>query len=279
MNIDEIKQIIKKVYKNDKSIKIISEQIDRFYNIASSFNSLKHNYKVGDLVKLKKGTLIHGTYKGLDGFSDIVKNGLISSDIIDDRKSKYPACVGVWNLKKDYNLKDYINFYSGGTIEIRELKGKSKTRVVSYDDMDNIMEELTKDNNCFRWFMEQTKEARFLPSLVQDKIQIGIIFNGNNKYAKELLKGDILNPKNINNSDVVEFVNPDYYEKFIKDRKNKDDFFTDRESAILYGIPSNLIEGILVGRKYEKNKTILREIKKLLPNAYICNLDGVIINT
>ena len=59
--------------------------------------------------------------------------------------------------------------------------------------------------------------------------------------------------------------------------KHKNDFFTDRESAILFGIPACLIEGILVGRKYEKNYKIIKEIKKLLPNCYVCNLDGIVI--
>ena len=99
----------------------------------------------------------------------------------------------------------------------------------------------------------------------------------NNKNIKSLLKGDILNSDTINDNDVKDFINPNYYEKFIKDRKNKDDFFTNRESAILFGIPSNLIEGILVGRKYENNNNILKEIKILLPNCYICNLDGKVI--
>lgn len=54
-------------------------------------------------------------------------------------------------------------------------------------------------------------------------------------------------------------------------------FFTDRESAILFGIPSNFIEGILVGRKYEKDKEILEKIKILQPNCYICNLGGKVI--
>ena len=54
-------------------------------------------------------------------------------------------------------------------------------------------------------------------------------------------------------------------------------FFTDRESAILFGIPANFIEGILVGRTYENDKNILEEIKLLLPNCYICNLDGKVI--
>lgn len=127
------------------------------------------------------------------------------------------------------------------------------------------------------WTMEQTKEARFMPSYVQNKVQIGIIFNGNNEYTKSLLEGDILQVNNINDSDVKEFVNDKYYEQFIIDRLNKDDFFTDRESAILFGLPSNLIEGILVGREYENDKTKLNKIKELLPNVYICNLDGKVV--
>lgn len=125
--------------------------------------------------------------------------------------------------------------------------------------------------------MEQTKEARFLPSLVQNQVQIGIIYNSNNQYIKELLKGDLLIPENINDKDSKYFVNKQQYNQFIKERRNKNDFFTDRESAIIFGIPSNFIEGILVGREYEKNEEILNEIKELLPNSYICNLDGKVI--
>lgn len=91
-----------------------------------------------------------------------------------------------------------------------------------------------------------------------------------------MLKGDILS-NSINDSDVKEFVNSNYYDKFIKDRKNKDDFFTNRESAILFWLPANLIEGILVGRKYKKDNQIIKKIKSLLPDCYICNLDGIVI--
>ena len=126
--------------------------------------------------------------------------------------------------------------------------------------------------------MEQTKEARFMPSLVQDMVQIGVIFNGNSSYAEKIKSGDILDTEFINDEDVKEFVNEWYYDKFIEERKAKDDFFTDRESALLFGVPANMIEGILVGRDYEKNKDIINEIKKMLPNCYICNLDGKVIN-
>lgn len=263
------------LFKNNSN-KIIKRQIDRYFDALENGKIEYKEYKIGDMVLLPKGTLIHGTYKNIEGLKEIVKNGLISSDFIDGRHSKYPACVGVWNLKKDYYLKDYINFYSGGTIMFNG-KNKKITRIISYNDMPNILDIVSNEKDYHMWYLEQTKEARFMPSLVQDNVQIAVIFNGNNKYIKNLLKGDILNIDNISDEDVKPFVNEKYYDKFIVDRKNKDDFFTDRESAILYGIPSNFIEGVLVGRKYESDVKILDEIKEILPNVYVCNLDGIII--
>ena len=261
----------------DKAKKIMLNQIDNYYDAKNSSYVSQTKYKLGENVLLKKGTLLHGTYKNIEGLKEILKDGLISSWFVDGRYSKYPSSVGVWNLKQDYLLKDYINFYSGGTIEYKNFDGeKIKTSVVSYDEMKNIMNTIDTDL-CFRWYMEQTKEARFMPSLAQNFVQIGIIFDGDNEYRKELLKYDILNPDNINDKDVKTFVNPYYYTKFIKERINKDDFFTDRESAILFGIPANFIEGIIVGRTYENDENILKEIKILLPNSYICNLDGIVI--
>lgn len=279
MNKEKYIEIAKEKINNPNSRNIVIKQIERYYEALENYTPLASSYKVGDKVYLSKGTLLHGTYKNIEGLNEIVNNGLVSSMFVDGRLSKYIASVCVWNLKKDYYLKDYINFYSGGTIEYKDLDGVViKTAVIPYDEMDKIID--TIDTSiCFRWFMEQTKEARFMPSLVQDKVQIGIIFNGNNLYIKELLNGDVLNLNLINDNDVKEFINPDYYEKFIKQRKNKDDFFTDRESAIIFGIPSCFIEGILVGRKYEKDEVVLRKIKELLPNAYICNLDGVVIRS
>lgn len=282
MNKDEyIKIVNKNEYLDSNGKKILIEQIRKYYEV-KNYSIKKDTYNIGDEVKLKKGTLLHGTYKNIDGLKEILKDGLISSWFIDGRISKYPSSVGIWNLKKDYYLKDYIDFYSGGTImycgvfENGKDTQQNKTEVIPYTEMTNIIDIVSKVD-CHMWTLEQTKEARFMPSLVQDRVQIGIIFNGSNKYLAELLKGDILNPNNINDNDVKPFVNQDYYEKFIKNRKSKDDFFTDRESAILFGIPSNFIEGILVGRKYENDNKILVELKTLLPYAYICNLDGKVI--
>lgn len=282
MNKDEyIKIVNKNEYLDSNGKKILIEQIGKYYEV-KNFSIKKDTYNIGDEVKLKKGTLLHGTYKNIDGLKEILKDGLISSWFIDGRISKYPSSVGIWNLKKDYYLKDYIDLYSGGTImycgvfENGKDTQQNKTEVIPYTEMTNIIDIVSKVD-CHIWTLEQTKEARFMPSLVQDRVQIGIIFNGSNKYLAELLKGDILNPNNINDNDVKPFINQDYYEKFIKNRKSKDDFFTDRESAVLFGIPSNFIEGILVGRKYENDNKILAELKTLLPDVYICNLDGKVI--
>lgn len=266
---------------NEKSKMIMINQIEMFYNYKENYLNESNKYNTGDLVRLKKGTLLHGTYKNFEGLKEIVKNGLISSWFIDGRLSKYPSSVGVWNLKKDCLLKDYINFYSGGTIlyagvyENGNDTQMNKTDVIPYDKMNLILDEVMKVD-CHMWTLEQTKEVRFMPSLVQNRVQVGIIFNGESKKIKNMLLGDILSG-NISDEDVREFVNPDYYENFIRERKNKNDFFTDRESAVLFGIPSNFIEGILVGRKYETDSTMLNKIKELVPNSYICNLDGIVI--
>lgn len=272
---DYIKIINKKVDGNARDIML--EQLDNYYE-ASKCVLPKHNYSLGDKVYLKKGTFLHGTFKNIKGLEEIVNNGLKSNWFINGRLTKYPSCVGVWNLKKDYYLKDYINFYSGGTLDVSTIKGKRITKVIPYDEVHKLIKIIVKEKNHFRWILEQTKEARFLPSLIQDTVQIGIIMNTDNKEIKKLSKNDILSTK-IKNKDVASFVNPDYLKKFLRDRKHKDDFFTDRESAILFGIPANFIEGVLVGRKYEKSKRMLTKIKELLPNAYICNLDGIVIET
>ncbi len=273
-----VKQVNEKLEGITKTLML--EQLDNYYDICN-YVLPKHTYKVGDTVHLKKGTLLHGTYKNIKGLEEIVKCGLISGWFIDGRLSKYPSSVGVWNLKHDHSLNDYINFYSGGTILYSGIyfkgidTGKNKTAVIPYDEMSHVMDVVNR-YDCHMWVMEQTKEARFMPSLVQDRVQIGIIFDGQSKEIKRLLKGDILS-KSISDKDVQGFVNPDYLHKFLRERKHKDDFFTDRESAILFGVPANFIEGILVGRKYEKNKKMLTKIKELLPNCYICNLDGKVI--
>ena len=92
---DYIKIVNEKLTGNSKQIML--NQIDRYYN--SKNYIIKKDNKIGEKVLLKKGTLLHGTYKNIEGLREIIKNGLISSWFINARTSKYPSSVGVWNLK------------------------------------------------------------------------------------------------------------------------------------------------------------------------------------
>ena len=56
-----------------------------------------------------------------------------------------------------------------------------------------------------------------------------------------------------------------------------DNYETGREKAILYGMPSNLIEGILVNREIEEDSNKLKIIKEQFSYCYICNIDGKVI--
>lgn len=97
MNKKHYVEITKEKLANEKSKMIMINQIERFYNYEENYFNESNKYNIGDLVRLKKGTLLHGTYKNFEGLKEIVKNGLISSWFIDGRLSKYPSSVGVWN--------------------------------------------------------------------------------------------------------------------------------------------------------------------------------------
>ena len=59
---DDYIKIAKEKLKNNSNIMV--EQIERYYN-AKEYKLPNCQYKVGDDVKLPKGTLLHGTYKNL----------------------------------------------------------------------------------------------------------------------------------------------------------------------------------------------------------------------
>ena len=105
-----------------------------------------------------------------------------------------------------------------GVFENGKDTQKNKTAIIPYAKMNNIIDIVSKVD-CHMWTLEQTKEARFMPSLVQDRVQIGIIFNGSNNHSLELLKGDILEPKNIDDELVQDFVNENYYTQYRRKRK------------------------------------------------------------
>ena len=264
-----------------KSKEILLKQVELFYDNNQEINYNK--YALGDDVLLKKGTYIHGISGELDAFDFTLDNGFIAIDFTDKaRTNKICNSVGMWDIKEDMTLKDYINIYSGFTISYsigRGPESKTKSELVPYHKFDEVTERINNEEDIWMYWGNQTKEVRFMPSLVSNKRQIAFILNMDSEYAKKLSYNDVWNT-DFDRETLTPFLDSRYVDKFIDDERfNRDASTTDRESAIMFGLPATLIEGVFVGRKLEKDEEALKHIKDRLPNCYICNLDGKVISS
>ena len=257
---------------------ILKDQVNLFYD--ENMEIKKNKYSENEMVKLKKGTFIHGIFGELENFDFTIKNGFISTDFTSDpRPNKICNSVGMWNIKEDILLKDYINEYSGFTITYtigRGPESKEVSKLVPYHKFDEYTEKINNDEEIWTYWGNKTKEVSFLPSLVSDKRQIAFILNMESDYAKKLAYADVWNT-DFEDEILEPFIDYRYYPKFLDERFNRNATTTDRESAIMFGIPSKLIEGVFVGRKVENNIEALNYIKSKLKDCYICNLDGKVI--
>ena len=259
-----------------KAKELVINQINLFFS--QNPESKNNNYNIGDYITLKKGTFIHGIPGYIENFDWIVKNGFISSNFSGNtRPNKLFHNVGMWNIKEDILLRDYIKLYSGVTLGYNIGRGptsKKETKLIPYQCFEEEISLINNSKDIWSWWAEQTKEIRFIPSLASDKIQIAFILNMESNYAQELKKADLFSDSM--SKDILEhFVVEQYIDRFITEER--DSFTTDRESAIIFGLPSSLIEGVLVGKRLEEDEEALNHIKEKLPNCYICDLEGYVI--
>lgn len=276
MTKDDYIKLINENYENE-SKEMLLKQVELFF---TENNFSKNKYNIGDNVVLKKGTYIHGIPGYLDNFDWIIENGFIGNDFTNRSvANKIKSSIGMWKIKEDILLKDYVNNYSGFTIVYTIGRGpgsKEVSELIPYHKFDEYTEKINDDENIWMYWGDQTKEVRFLPSLVANKRQLAFILNMENALAKELVKLDVWDPS-LKEETVKPFIDYRYFEKFLKERINRNALTTDRETAIMFGLPPSLIEGIFVGRILEKDKDALAYIKSKLPDCYICNLDGKVI--
>lgn len=262
-----------------KTKDILLKQVDLFYK--DNQNIIKNKYRVGEDVKLKKGTFIHGIFGELENFDYTINNGFIAVDFTNQaRANKISNSVGMWNIKEDILLRDYIEKYSGFTITYSIGRGPEATNVselIPYHKFDEVTERINDSEEIWMYWGNKTKEVSFIPSWVSNKRQIAFILNMESDYAKELAYNDVWN-LDFDREILENFLDYRYVDKFIdNERFNRDASTIDRESAIMFGLPNCLIEGIFVGRKIEKDAKALEYIKDRLPDCYICNLDGKVI--
>ena len=266
-----------------KALELVLNNIELFYRENVVIN--KNKYNIGDDVFLRKGTFLHGlggspdSYNNFKIFDYVVENGFIGGDFNGRPTVKILNSVGMWNIKQDQLLSKYIKDYSGVTIKYRvgnrEIGLTDYYELCNCDNMENRLKELNNEEDVWQWSCEQTKEVRFIPSLFSDKNQIAFILNMESDYAKECAKYDVWNP-NFRTEDIMKYFCSKYFlPEMLEGKFNA--ATTDRESAIIFGLSSKLIEGVLVGRKIENDNIALSYIKDKLPDCYICNLEGKVI--
>ena len=140
---------------------ILINQLDLFYE--ENKDIIKNKYQIGDDVKLFKGTFIHGIFGELDNFDFTLENGFISTDFTSEpRANKICNSVGMWNIKEDVLLRDYINLYSGFTITYSIGRGPDaalKSELIPYHKFDEFTEKLNNDESVWTYWGDKTKEA------------------------------------------------------------------------------------------------------------------------
>lgn len=252
-----------------KLLDIVLKQIDDYYELSNSDYKIINKYNIGDDVVLNNNHLLHGIGKHTDLITIFAERGIVSQDYLDD-DSSHAFCYesAFWSVNKEILLKDYIKNYSGMI-----AKYNDKYEQVPYGELDSFVEKM-KDIDHWMWTAESSMEIRFMPSLARDINQIGFILNTENEIAKRMRKNSVFK-SSFNKDYALEFVSDKAKDKF-KEEGFTADFF-ERADYLIFGLPKNCIEGILVGRQVENSKDYLDKIKKLLPNSYICNLDGKVI--
>ncbi len=268
----------KKYFKFNKDVKTaFINQINKFYELNSNFKLQPNDYNIGDFLVLKKHTFLHGARSAMEHLDEIKKDGIISQDFITtyNKNKKTPFCASMWNIQKEITLGEYVKLYSGATVTLETAQNKAvEIKLVSYGELDQALDKFKNTPN-WRWIAEQTKESRFMPSLSNNKVDIAFIFNTQSQEAQDFIKQDVFN-LNLNPKIVKTILKKWFYKNYIY-CKERTALTTNRESAILFGMPSCFIEGILVSKELEKNLEKLKVLKEKFPKCYIANLEGKII--
>ena len=268
MNKENVIRNAKKHFKGDLLKKVL-KQIEDYVEIMNSDYKIESTYKVGEDVILTPNHLLHGIGKHTNVIDVIAKRGVVRLDFL-DANSNHAFCYvsAFWKVDKEIKFSEFIKNYSGIIVKVDD-----NYEQVPYGKLDLFVEKM-KNVDHWLWTAESSMEIRFMPSLARNINQIGFILNVNDEKGFKLRKNAVFN-NNFSTKDNFKFVSKKTKDKFEKDGFTNDFFM--RAEYIIFGIPSNYIEGVLVGRDYEKDKKKLEEIKTILPNAYICNLDGKII--
>lgn len=268
MNKEIIINNAKKKFKGEL-LDIVLKQINDFFELYESNYKIDKKYNIGDDVILNKNHLLHGIGKYTDLINVFALRGVVSQDYFGD-PSDHAFCYesAFWTVNKEISLREFIRNYSGMVVKVND-----NYEQVSYGKIDEFVEKM-KNIDHWLWTAESSMEIRFMPSLARNINQIGFILNTENEIAQRLRKNSVFKD-NFKKEYAFEFVNGKAKEKFEKEGFIAD--FFGRTDYLIFGLPKNCIEGIIVGRNIEHDKTDMKKLKELFPDCYICNLDGKVI--
>lgn len=272
---EKSKAIVNKYFKHKrKAYVLLQEQIDKFYKLQAEYKIDNEKHSLGDNILLDSNTLIHGTRIATNELKTIKEYGLLAPEFFGkySKNKKKPFVVEFWNIEENISLKDYINKYCGVTIEVKDNNGTISKRIIS--PINNIENEILSLKEYRDYLIYQNQEQRFLPNKYLNNATMAFIIRINDKN-KDLFTNDIFSVQ-FDKKIIKQIVPKWFYKKYMENR-TFDNYETGREKAILYGMPSNLIEGILVNREIEEDSNKLTIIKEQFPYCYICNIDGKVI--
>lgn len=183
-----------------------------------------------------------------------------------------------YQLYLDKNNKVYFphgTLIYGSSSNLEDIKYISNNGILASEFRGIENKDGTYYSSLFYKINKDILLSDYIPNINDDMLpfnnsndKIAFIINPTSKIGG-LLYYDLLNSKFDNNPIVKNIIDTKVKSEL---SKNKNDL-----SLILVGIPSNAISGIVLGDKLLIDKDVVDKIKKLFPNSYIINKNGVII--
>lgn len=263
-----------KKYFKGKTLSSFLEQINYFYDALDPYK-IKSKYKQGDEVQLDRNSLIHGSRITIEELNNIKEAGLIAPEFLKtyNKNKKKPFVIEFWKIDEAISLKDFIEKYCGVTIEVKQNTSETTKRIIT--PIKNIESEILKLKDYRDYIIYQNQEQRFLPNRYSSNSTMAFIVNNDNDIKNTIISKDIFD-ENFD-SKITKSILPRWFYKKYMEKRTFDNYETGRERAILFGIPSCFIEGIIVSKEIELKQESVNKIKEIFPNCYICNIDGKVI--
>ena len=271
MNKEVFEKIIEEKFQNNATRELFFQQMNNYFEYNESNN---RKYEAGEDVLLDKNSLIHGSRINPKNISLIKENGLIASEFYSTENvlKKKPYIVEFWNVEKNMTLKEFIDVRAGVTIEVIDKDGKIKKEILS--SIENISKNLLEIKKYREFTIYQNQEQRFVPNDYCNNSTMAFIINNDTDKKNEIIKNDIFS-KSFNRTILEEILPQWYIEKYIDGKFDIHE--TGRERGIIFGVPSGLIEGILVNNEIKRNEDVLKHIHEVFSNCYICDTKGKVI--